>query len=670
MCAIVGLLTRARDACLPIERMTALLRHRGPDDEGYILVSPGGAVCLGGEDTPPEVYRAAIPFRPTGKLGPQSSVADAWLALGHRRLSILDLSPLGHQPMSYQDRYWIVYNGEVYNYLELRSALEAAGHRFRSHCDTEVILAAYAQWGAECFSRFNGMWALAIYDVQKDEVVLARDRFGVKPLYYWATDSLFAFASEIKAFTCLPGWRPRVNGQAVHDFLLSGLQDHSRETMFADVFQLEPGCLARLKCGHWREAKASIPGQASLAVTRWYHLQPQPFSGSFADAAAQFRELLTDSVRLRLRADVPVGSCLSGGLDSSSIVCATHRLLRAEAAACAHKTFSACSEIKQFDEREYIKKVVAATGVVSYYVFPSLKNLFAELDRVIWHQDEPFAGTSIYAQWCVFKLASKANIKVMLDGQGADELLYGYPNFRRAFFCGLLRSGQVLTAWREALAARGQWRSAFSAFWRASVDAATPVALQRGFRQFRRNQRPPPWLVPATLSASFPGPLAARFQRHTSALELSLELLSGAHLQMLLHWEDRNSMAQSIESRVPFLDYRLVEFATGLPDHYKLRQGLTKAVLRTGMSELVPPEVLARRDKMGFVTPEEVWARQSGAEEFRRALAEAIVTCKGIVKPAAKELLEDAIAGHRGYDSAVWRIISLGTWMRRFGVSV
>jgi asparagine synthase (glutamine-hydrolysing) len=423
------------------------------------------------------------------------------------------------------------------------------------------------------------------------------------------------------------------------------------------------------KCGHWREARASAPVLAGLAVTRWYHLQPQPFNGSFTDAASQFRELLTDSVRLRLRSDVPVGSCLSGGLDSSSIVCATHRLLRAQATACSHKTFSACSDIKRFDEREFIEKVVAATGVEPHYVFPSLKDLFADLDRVTWHQDEPFAGTSIYAQWCVFKLAAEAKVKVMLDGQGADELLFGYPNFRRAFFCGLLRSGQGLTAWRETLAARGQWRGAFSAFWRASVDTAIPIALQRLFRQFRRNQRPPSWLVPAALGASFPGPLAARFQRHTSARELSLELLSGAHLQMLLHWEDRNSMAQSIESRVPFLDYRLVEFATGLPDPYKIRQGLTKAVLRAGMSELVPPEVLARRDKMGFVTPEEVWARESGVEEFRHALAEALVTCKGIVTPAAMELLEDTIAGRRGYDSAVWRIISLGTWMRRFGVS-
>jgi asparagine synthase (glutamine-hydrolysing) len=360
---------------------------------------------------------------------------------------------------------------------------------------------------------------------------------------------------------------------------------------------------------------------------------------------------------------------LSGGLDSSSIVCATHRLLREAGSGSAHKTFSACSEIKRFDEREYIEKVVAATGVERHYVFPSLKDLFAELDRVSWHQDEPFAGTSIYAQWCVFKLAGEAKMKVMLDGQGADELLFGYPNFRRAFLNGLLRAGHPVTTWREARAARDDWVGAFSGFWRAMVDTATPISLQRNFRSFRRNQRPPSWLAPQALGAAYPGALAEVFNRYTSARELSLELLGGAHLQMLLHWEDRNSMAHSIESRVPFLDYRLVEFVTGLPDTFKIRRGLTKAVLREGMSGQVPQEVLARRDKMGFVTPEEVWARQSGADEFRRALLEARASCNGIVTDEIGKLLEDAIAGRRGYDSAIWRVISLGAWMRRFNLS-
>ncbi len=669
MCAIVGLLSLAPDRLACVQEMTTALRHRGPDDEGYLVVGSGQVLALGGNDTPAADYQAETPYRPVARLAKVNIPPGAWLALGHRRLSILDLSPLGHQPMNWQGRYWMVYNGEVYNYVELRAELEAAGHVFISHCDTEVILAAYAQWGVGCFSRFNGMWAIALYDTQQDSLLLSRDRFGVKPLYYWATEGLFAFASEIKAFTCLPGWRARANGQAIHDFLLSSLQDHSRETMFVDVLQLEPGTYVRLNCAEWR-AKARSAPRAALEVTRYYQIQPQPFDGTFEEASSQFRELLTDAVRLRLRADVPVGSCLSGGLDSSSIVCVTHRLLREQSNRCAHEAFSACSEIARFDERRFIDHVIAATGVKAHYTFPAVKELFNDLERVTWQQDEPFASTSIYAQWCVFRIASEARLKVLLDGQGADEQLFGYANFRRAFFCGLLRSGHPLMLWQEAVAARGTRAGALSGCWRAFIDTATPLGFQRRFRQFRRTQRPPGWLNPARLDATYPGRLAGRFSRHKSATELSLELLAGAHLQMLLHWEDRNSMAHSIESRVPFLDYRLVEFVTGLPDHYKIRHGLTKAVLREGMGNLVPEAVLQRRDKMGFVTPEEVWAREQAVGQFQQLLAEAVALSRGVLTPDALQHFERVLRQKAPYDGSVWRMISLGRWLQRFNVAI
>ncbi len=685
MCAIAGLLASDPRLLCRIKEMARLQRHRGPDDEGYLLVGAKEVHALAGKDTPDAVSRAEMPYRPASKLSDALIPGDAWLALGHRRLSILDLSALGHQPMSYQGRFWIVYNGEVYNYVELRAELEGLGHRFISRSDTEVILAAYAQWGNECFPRLNGMWAMAIYDAQNRELVLSRSRFGVKPLYYWSDENLCAFASEIKAFTCLPGWRARINGQAVHDYLLSGLQDHSQETMFAGVLQLEPGCYARLDCRSRRQ-EAGLPeppghpassrrplqsdgAAGSFSTTRWFQIQPQPFTGSFADAAANFRDRLTQAVRLRLRSDVPVGSCLSGGLDSSSIVCTTSRLLAEQTVRHAHKTFSACSDILRYDERQFIKPVVAATGVESHYVFPSHQDLFADLDQVVWHQDEPFAGTSIYAQWCVLKTAADAQIKVMLDGQGADELLCGYADFRRAFLCGLLRWGHGLTAWKESRADRGHWQGALGAFARGVVDAATPLGVQQRFRQARRKRRPPEWLAPEALGASFPGRLAARFHSYRSAQEMSLELLTGAHLQMLLHWEDRNSMAHSVESRVPFLDFRLAEFATGLPDHFKIREGLTKAVMREAMKGIVPAAVLERRDKMGFVTPESVWATETGADEFRRKLKESLALCGRTVTSAASQLLEDAIAGRRTYQPSLWRIICLGTWMRLFNVT-
>lgn len=571
--------------------------------------------------------------------------------------------------MCYRGRYWIVYNGEIYNYLELRAELESAGHRFRSQGDTEVLLAAYAQWGTDCFRRLNGMWALAFYDEQTGKLVLSRDRFGIKPLYYWRGAGQFAFASEIKAFTCLPGWKARVNGQAVHDFLLSGLQDHSAETMFAGVRQLEPGCFARLDCRAEAEFGAG-PGQHAPEVVRWYQVEPQLFAGTLPEAAQRFGELLIDSVRLRLRSDVPVGSCLSGGLDSSSIVCATHHLLSRQESRCAHKTFSACSELPQFDERGFVEHVVRATGVEKHFVFPALKGLLNELDRVVWQQDEPFAGTSIYAQWCVFQEAAASQTKVMLDGQGADELLCGYHEFYRAFLCGLIRSGRPALAWREALSFRGRPDRALGALWRGVVDASVPSRLQALFRKVQRRRRCPAWLDSAVLGASFPGRLSARFRRYKSARELSLELLTGAHLQMLLHWEDRNSMAHSVESRVPFLDYRIVEFATGLPDGFKIQRGVTKTVLRLAMRELVPAAVLDRRDKMGFVTPEQVWARESGGALFRGRLAEAAENSRGIVRPGAVKLLGESLGTGMSYDSAIWRIICLGTWMRLFNVAL
>ena len=672
MCAIIGLRSTKSGIWPYLREMANLLRHRGPDDEGYLLIGEGKPACLGGDDTPTSAYAAAMPYRPLSTLNSGAASSKPMLALGHRRLSILDLSPLGHQPMSYQDRYWIVYNGEVYNYLELRAELEAAGHRFISHCDTEVILAAYAQWRTDCFARFNGMWAMAIYDAKEQCLVLSRDRFGVKPLYYWHTSELFAFASEIKAFTCLPGWRARMNGQTVHDYLLSGLQDHSRETLFTGVFQLEPGHYAQMDCRQ-SHSDSPAPGATDLPLKlelhRWYEIAPAAFKGTFETAAAHFRELLIDSVRLRLRSDVPVGSCLSGGLDSSSIVCATHQLLKAKGGDAGHKTFSACSEIERYDERRFIKQVVEATGVEPHYVFPAAQGLIAEMDKVIWHQDEPFAGTSIYAQWCVFGSAAGQHMKVMLDGQGADESLCGYYEFRRAFLCGLFRRGRLGLTWREASALSEKGTPGLQPFCRAAADAMIPASVQSFFRSFRRNRRPPSWLDPAAFGASFPGPLAARFEQRRSARELSLNLLSGAHLQMLLHWEDRNSMAHSIESRVPFLDYRLVEFVTGLPEEYKIRRGITKAVLRQGMAGAVPSGILDRRDKMAFVTPEALWATTDGLTPFRKGLEAALERTKGVIGAEATKLFEDAVNGRRPYDSALWRIIALGRWMRLFEVA-
>jgi asparagine synthase (glutamine-hydrolysing) len=669
MCAIAGLISASRERLAAIARMTSLLCHRGPDDEGYLFAGKSDVVPVAGANTPRAVLEHEGPDRPIQSFATAQVPSDVWLALGHRRLSILDLSPLGHQPLSYKGRYWIVYNGEVYNYLELRTELQSEGYAFASHTDTEVILAAYDRWGRECLGRFNGMWAFAIFDQATQNVFLARDRFGVKPLYYWSGPECFAFASEIKAFTCLEGWRSQLNGQAAHDYLLTSLQDHSPETIFDGVFQLGPGCCATIDAHNWNSGGSRNAAQL-IQVQPWFTLRPRPFAGNLDDAAAEFQALLTDAVRLRLRADVPVGSCLSGGLDSSSIVCVANRLLRDKEASFAQETFSACAELKRFDERAFIEKVAAATEVRSHYVFPAPEDLFDQLDALIWHQDEPFGSTSIFAQWTVFQLAGQHRIKVMLDGQGADELLYGYPDYRRAFIAGLIRAGKLGTAWNESLALRSRFSGALSLWARGALDAAAPLAIQKRFRRARKNRRPPDWLCRDRLHASFPGRLAQRFHSHATARDLSLAQVTGAHLQMLLHWEDRNSMAHGVESRLPFLDYRMAEFALGLPDEFKIHQGWSKAVLRQGMRGVVPPAVLERRDKMGFVTPEEIWARQSSSARFREALAEAVKASRGVLSEQANTRFSRMVSGELPYDGSIWRMICFGRWLIRFEVSV
>lgn len=281
---------------------------------------------------------------------------------------------------------------------------------FASHSDTEVILHAYRVWGAECLDRFNGMFAFVLLDRVAKRMFAARDRYGIKPLYFWRSpQGLVAFASEIKQFAALPGWSPKVSAQRAYEFLNWGWLDHTQETMFDGVRQLRGG-----ECIDCSLAEL-VPDPP---VRRWYRLTPRPFHGDIATAAEEFRALFTDAVRLRLRADVPVGSCLSGGLDSSSIVCVANRLLRSSGAAAQQNTFSACATVKRYDERRYVDIVVDSTGVQAHYVYPELDRLFDTLDEMSWHQDEPFGSTSNYAQWHVFGSAARARVKVLLDGQG------------------------------------------------------------------------------------------------------------------------------------------------------------------------------------------------------------------------------------------------------------
>lgn len=661
MCGIAALIRLRPGANLgAIGAMTDTIRHRGPDDEGFVLFfDDRPALPLGGQDTPASAFGAGLAYAPVSRFEP-TAAAEAIAAFGHRRLSILDLSVAGHQPMaSANSRYWITYNGEIYNYSELRSELQERGHRFVTESDTEVILAAYAEWGADCLHRFNGMWAFVLIDCQEGRVFAARDRFGVKPLYTWVSpEGFLALASEIKQFTALPGWRAQVNPQRAYDFLAWGMLDHTAETLFEGVRQLRGGEAfeARLE-----SLEAEVP------VYRWYTLKPRPFEGSLDAAAHAFRDLLLDAVRLRLRADVPVGSCLSGGLDSSSIVCLMNDLLGE--ASGLQKTFSAYSDVKRFDEREYIDEVVASRRIDAHATTPAFDELFETLRPLTWHQDEPFGSTSIYAQWHVFKLASENGVTVMLDGQGADEQLAGYHGFFGARFAELFRSLRWVSLIKEIWASeRLHGYGAMSAL-RKMATVLLPEAVQASLRKTGGTSTSvPEWLNLAALGATPLNPVAAQGPMPRTIREISLAQLTATNLPMLLHYEDRDSMAHSIESRVPFLDYRLVEFVLGLPDDYKLSEGVTKRVQREAMRGILPERIRMRMDKMGFVTPEEIWVRERSPERFRQAMSEAVAASHGILNEGALAMLERMIDGTVPFSFAAWRLLSFGQWMKAFDV--
>lgn len=615
-----------------LQAFTQVVEHRGPDDSGYYFDDNIG------------------------------------LGLGHRRLSIIDLSSAGHQPMASNDQQcWLVYNGEIYNYLELTAELTNLGHCFHSHSDTEMILAAYQEWGYACLDRFNGMFAFLLWDSTKQVLWAARDRFGVKPLYIWEkSPNMIAFASEIKQFTKLPNWQAQANPQRCYDFLAYGMLDHTSETMFAGVWQLRGGEYLTLNC----DRKADDFGKP--IVKQWYQLPSQQQKISMTDAQQKLQDLLHDSVKLRLRADVTVGSCLSGGLDSTSIVCLSDRIRRESFSNIPFQTFSSCFDDLRYDERQYIKIAIEQTQVQPHFIFPDPHELFGELDRLTWQQDEPFGSTSIFAQWCIFRQAGRAGVKVMLDGQGADELLGGYTKFYAALFAHLCGSWQFDKLLREIITCR-RYQNVTEI--QRMIEPLLPTWLRQPLRRllgYGSETAAPNWLNESYLRSLGIDPQSSAklaISPPKSIHALSHLQMTATSLPMLLHWEDRNSMAHSVESRVPFLDYRLVEFAYALDDTLKIQQGQTKAILREAMRDILPEPIRTRQDKMGFVTPELQWMRHSLRDRFELEFQEAMVTLESWLQPELLQQIFDAtIDGKKAMQGVIWRVISFSRWLKVFEV--
>ncbi|AUR53030.1 asparagine synthase (glutamine-hydrolyzing) [Aquella oligotrophica] len=648
-----------------IELMNNQIRHRGPDDEGYYLIDTEDNDCiLAGNDSIP--HNQSISYSPYLQIN-QYYNKKIKLALGHRRLSIVDLSAHGHQPLSINNgNYWIAFNGEVYNFIELRKELENFGYTFSSQSDTEVILSAYKQWGVACLHKFNGMFAIIIYDKLNNKVFIARDRFGIKPLYYYIDDNGIFFASEIKQFTELASWNPHLNHQIAHDFLVYGLSDHSSETMFCEVRQLRGGEATTIKLNKFF-------GQSDLKISRWYNFDVRENPNiNYREACKQFQEKFIDAVKLRLRADVKVGSCLSGGLDSSSIVSVMARLLAEQKALSLLNTFSACSKHKEFDEKEYIDVVVKDSRVNAFYCYPDLDKLFELNETVTWHQDEPFGSTSIFAQWSVFELAKEQQTTVILDGQGADEQLAGYQGlYFQIYFNELLKSGQLIKYANELYNFRKLHNiNTIKTILKSILALFPPQIKQLVGKLLGKGIYTNNWLNSKFLIFSSTNPYIKNGLNNCNVKETLYSQIMYNNLSMLLHWEDRDSMAHSIESRVPFLDYRLVEFLFSLPSNYKIKGGVTKRILRDGLQGILPDKIRNRMSKLGFATPEEIWVKQNSGL-FKDKLIEAIDSCPYIFnKTKVMATFEDIIANKRPFDFWLWRVISFGTWCKLFKINI
>jgi asparagine synthase (glutamine-hydrolysing) len=558
MCGLFGAIATGRkfeaSAFERFTRLTDLVQYRGPNDSGYIAIN-----MESGPAPPAEAFD---------------------IFLGSRRLSILDLSPAGHQPMHDGNGRWIVFNGEIFNYVELRRELQAMGHRFTTACDTEVILHVYDEYGEDGFEKLNGMWAFALVDIPRRRVVLSRDRFSIKPLYLTSLDNRIWFASEIKQLLpLLPSLQ--VNTEVMCTFLAQGLLDHSCETFFRSISQVPP--------------KTNVVVDFASGEVR--HKRYWDYASALncrpAEAPEYFRELLIDSVRIRLRSDVRTGLLLSGGLDSSTLAVIAQPL-----AGPHFETFSVVSEDRRYTEGEFITALTSAAAISNRKLVLQPFHIFETLEEMIYYHDEPFGDFSVVARYKLLQLVKQqSDVVVLLSGQGGDETLLGYLKFFIFYLCDLVRQHKYASAAQQLLSSILQ-RTCVRQLTIGEARRYLPFLNRYGDVLTRRYN-----FVPIGVSRSV-----------SERQKLDIDRYS---VPALAHYEDRTSMANSLELRYPYLDHRVVDFAVNLPTEAKIRNGWTKYILRQSFPEL-PNQIRWRRDKQGFTTPEAHWLKY----EFRGTISD------------------------------------------------
>ena len=601
MCGIAGILLAkqdGRDERSPellhhLKKMTDAIAHRGPDGEG------------------------------------------AWsnekknVFLGHRRLSVIDLSANAAQPMQYLQRYTIIHNGEIYNYPEIKAFLQQKGYTFQSRSDTEVIAAAYDYWKDNCLLQFDGMFAFAIWDEKEQQLFAARDRFGEKPFFYYRDEEHFIFASEMKALWAV-GVEKLLDEKMMLNYIALGHVQNSldkAQTFFKNIYSLLPAHILKL----------SREDFSPKTKPYWKLNKELKIDISTDDASEKFTELFSRSITRRLRSDVSTGASLSGGLDSSSIVSLINQsLVKKTESEKQVQTFSAVFPGFERDESHYIDIMAASAGMVNHKVIPDAAGLMAELEKLCWHQEEPFPSSGMYAQYKVFELAKQNNVKVLLDGQGADELLAGYPRYIHWYLQEVLSRHKLGATQKEKILLQKNnyiFRWNVKNYLAAFLPAHAAIQLEKNeYHHIIHHPDIHPDFIKSLSGQEWEGihkPIVTKLNDilHFNTIEMGLE--------ELLRFADRNSMAHGRELRLPFLNHELVEFIFSLPAQLKIHNGYTKWILRNAMDKKLPDEILWRTDKIGYEPPQQMWmqdpAMQECIQEARRKLVNANILSLSIL---------------------------------------
>jgi len=602
MCGISGIINKNKSSVdkKEIQKINDLISHRGPDDEGFYF--------------------------------------EKNFAFGHRRLSILDLSSDGHQPMHYLDKYTITYNGEVYNYIEIKKELESFGYSFNSHTDTEVILASYDKWGENCVNKFNGMWAFSIYDREKNILFCSRDRFGIKPFYYTEINNKFIFGSEIKQL--LEFYPNRyVNKKILMDYLIIGFEEHTNETFFENIFKLEQSHNLIYKLN-----------SNTYEIKKYYDIIANGNINKLNDkkSISLYKEKFKESIKLRLRSDVKVGTCLSGGLDSSSIASIASNIYN-KVSSNKFTAIHAKSTQANNDESKYAIDVSNYCDIDLKIVEPTKEDFIENINEVIYTQEEPFGGPSIFMQYFVMRKAKEEKCKVMLDGQGGDETLLGYERYYPSYLLSLNIFDMI------------------KGFFNASKNSKLSIMQLIGYIVYftnskirlKRLKNKNSFIKKEYFDIMNKYEVEENSKNYLNIFKLQYGEIYKTQMPHLLRYEDKNSMRNSIETRLPFIDYNVLEAGLSISNNLKINSGWTKYILRKVINDILPYNIVWRKNKLGFEAPTKTWIN-SIDEEMKVSINNSKILQKITNEMNYKKLDENQ----------KWKLFNIAKWEELYNVKI